>query len=371
MHSRVLVAVLLSGAVLGGCGGTAIEQPRAEPAPIPPPASGAVAPLAPTEPGRLTPLARRTAGPVVLRTYRGADGSAGGYGSYGPGCDRFSDSCPPAWCDVSGVVLTELSTEAIAVTVRSSDIGVGPGSRMSLLDVMGPDTSAALASRPAPGQGAGTVGTAEGAPVQLRVVRVAADVASVRLTTPDGSDAAAPTGGVVALAVPGAATGGTLTALAGDGATLAEVTLPSVATIAGPDCRPQPPQPPAAGEQPADRAGAERQVRAAFRAVFSPPRPNDSYAPMDDIEDGDELRGALDQLRTNFPEAVQTVSVTTGPVVFTDPARAVVRYTLTYTGGAPYGTTNGVAVLKDGRWVVARDTYCSVLSYGGAICPPR
>jgi hypothetical protein len=56
--------------------------------------------------------------------------------------------------------------------------------------------------------------------------------------------------------------------------------------------------------------------------------------------------------------------------VFTDPSTAVVRFTLSYLGGAPYGTKFGKAVLTNGKWVVARDTYCMVLGFGGGQCSP-
>lgn len=81
------------------------------------------------------------------------------------------------------------------------------------------------------------------------------------------------------------------------------------------------------------------------------------------------LRGALDQLRSNFPQAVATSSVTAGQVVFTAPDTAVATFTLSYSGGQPYGQKNGTAVLRNGRWSVSRDTYCMVLSFGGAQCP--
>jgi hypothetical protein len=55
--------------------------------------------------------------------------------------------------------------------------------------------------------------------------------------------------------------------------------------------------------------------------------------------------------------------------VFTNPQTAVLKFTLHYTGGVPYGTHNGTAVFDNGAWLVARDTYCSVLSFGSAGCP--
>ncbi len=55
--------------------------------------------------------------------------------------------------------------------------------------------------------------------------------------------------------------------------------------------------------------------------------------------------------------------------MFPDPQTAVLKFTLHYTGGLPYGTHNGTAVFENGSWLVPRDTYCAVLAFGGATCP--
>ena len=78
---------------------------------------------------------------------------------------------------------------------------------------------------------------------------------------------------------------------------------------------------------------------------------------------------ALDELRRNFAAAAASSSVDLGPLVFTDPETAALQFTLHYTGGAPYGTHNGTAVLENGKWLVSRDSYCAVLAFGGATCP--
>jgi hypothetical protein len=74
-------------------------------------------------------------------------------------------------------------------------------------------------------------------------------------------------------------------------------------------------------------------------------------------------------VRQNFPQASATITVKTGAIVFTDPTTAIVQFTTEYSGGAPYSTTNGRAVLRDGKWLVSTATYCGLLSWGGATCP--
>lgn len=50
---------------------------------------------------------------------------------------------------------------------------------------------------------------------------------------------------------------------------------------------------------------------------------------------------------------------------------AVLKFTLHYTDGVPYGTHNATAVFENGTWLVSQDSYCAVLSFGGATCPGR
>jgi hypothetical protein len=354
-----LVVVLLC---LAGCSSAAASTPSAV-APQPavvgtPTGSGAT----------LTPVGRRTTGPVVLRTYQRAT-------STGSGCDRYSQSCPPVWCDVTGLLVTELSTDAVAGSRSNGVIGLEPGSALTLLGTpygtgYVPDVARLDGSLSNIQYGADLpIGVAEGAPVQLHTVRVAPEVTTVRLTTPDGEDSVAPADGLAALAVAGGATTGRIAALDAAGHELASVSLPAQPTASTAACRPVPPQPPTPGEQPADRAAADRAVRAAFATAFTHAPAGKPYEALTAVEDGETLHGALDQLGKNFPQAVDTATVRTDQVVFTDPRTAVVRFTLSYTGGAEYGTRNGTAKLIDGRWLVTRDTYCPVLSFGGASCP--
>jgi hypothetical protein len=353
MSKRVRVGLTLVLLSIAGCS-SATASPSAEGDAKSDAKPTVVAP--PSGPGQLEPLARRTAGPVVLRTYQqNAVGSP-------DACDRYSQSCPPPWCAVTGLLVTELSTEAVATDRRAGIVGLAPGSVISLLG--GPGEGRSIEWYPDD-----RVGVAEGAPVQLQTVRVAPEVAIVQLSTPDGVDSVAPTNGLAALAVAGPATSGRIAALGADGRELGRIELPAASTASSAVCRPVPPQAPRPGEQPADVTTAEQQVRAAFSTAFTHAPASDRYRALVAVERGDSLRPAIDDLRRSFEQVAETVTVSTDQVVFTDPTTAVVRYTLSYSGGAAYGTRYGQAVLTDGRWLVTRDTWCAPLGYAGVTCP--
>jgi hypothetical protein len=306
--------------------------------------------------GPLTSLGRRTAGPVELRSFRQA-------GPGGSSCDRYTQSCAPDWCTINGSLVTELSTEALATSRSVGIIGLAPGSHLSVLG-FGSGRDLVYSGGPT-----GPVGVAEGAPVQLQSVRVSPDATIVRLTTPDGEDSVAPTDGLATLAVQGPSQSGRLVALDAGGHELASVNLPADGTVDSPACAPLPPQPPTAGTPPVDPAAAEKQIRQAFTTAFTHAPPSDRYRALAAVENGERLKPALDQLGQNFPEVGQTVTVTTGRLVFTTPTTAAVEFTLHYTGGAPYGTKYGKALLIGDQWVVSREAFCGALSYASVTCP--
>jgi hypothetical protein len=201
------------------------------------------------------------------------------------------------------------------------------------------------------------------------MLRVAGDITQARLTTPDGSDVAAPVSGLAVLAVPTSSSTGTVTLLDSDGRTRGSIKLPQASALETPACAPQPVPLPKPGKQPADPAAAQSAVRAAYTKAFTAVPGDDSYSSLSAVQDGDSLHSALDQLRHNFAQAAASSSVDLGQLVFTDPRTAVLQFTLHYTGGAPYGTHNGTAVFQNGTWLVSRDSYCAVLAFGGATCP--
>ncbi len=371
-RASVVGMAVTSAAVLVACGSGAANHPASQqlaavtPAPAAtalPPASGTANGLSSsgmmtTDPGipigevgypetptgPLTSVTRRVAGPVTLRLLTTASNAV-------QACDPYTSQCIPAWCQPTSQVALELSTDTIAVREVVENIGVGPGSHVSVLNSV-------------------TEGTFEGDPVQVVIAKVADDVDHLQLAIGSGKDVAAPVHGLVALALSGPQATGTLTAYDSSGKALQQLQLPSGRTQFLGDCQPQPIKLPTPGVQPADRAAAVEQVRAAFENAFThAPAGGDIYHGLATVQDGDQLHNAVDQVRKNFPAAFDTITVTTGDIVFTDPAHAVVQFTPAYSQGAPYGTQNGTAVLAGGKWLVTQTTYCGLLRFGGATCP--
>lgn len=126
---------------------------------------------------------------------------------------------------------------------------------------------------------------------------------------------------------------------------------------------------PPPGEAPANPDVATVEVVAAFVQAFTGGQA-DPDAALAAVQDGPALRPAVEQARRNFPEAVTTSRPTVGEVVFLEPTTAAVTFALSYRGGINFGDQIGYAVLVDGRWRVARETYCTVMSWAGADCPP-
>lgn len=354
-------ALIVGAAILGALSacGQAVDHavttsagsaatPRQAVVPNPPPnggfafgSGGAITSLVGDQP--LTPLQRRTAGNVSIRLFTVPTGS-------GETCGPDAVQCIPPWCQSTSTLIAEVSNDAMATVQPGSIIGLAQGGQVSLL-------------------ASSLVGTAEHSPLLLVMLRVAGDISQVRLTTSGGSDTAAPVDGLAVLAVPGSSGSGTVTLLDTDGRPQGSLTLPRNPTAQSADCAPQPSPLPKAGKQPADPAAAERAVRAAYTKAFTAVPGVEGYSSLDAVQDGAALHATLDQLRHNFPQAAASSSVDTGQLVFTDPSTAVLKFTLNYTGGAPYGMHNGTAVFQNGEWLVSRDSYCSVMSFGGATCP--
>jgi hypothetical protein len=123
------------------------------------------------------------------------------------------------------------------------------------------------------------------------------------------------------------------------------------------------------GTAPANPAAAESQIRTVFTGAFGKPPGSSRYYGLGFVENGDQLRGAVDRVLKNFPQNGGDITVTVGVITFSSPDSAAVTFTPHYTGGAPYGTQTGEAVFSGGRWVVTQQTYCGLLRYGGVSCP--
>jgi hypothetical protein len=127
--------------------------------------------------------------------------------------------------------------------------------------------------------------------------------------------------------------------------------------------------PPPSGEEPVDPEAA----RAAIVEAYT--RATDGSLTVAErrahIEDSDELGPYLDRAVAPYRDAVRYQTVTLGDIVFLDPERAALVYTLSFDGHLAPQTDLGYAVLDDGRWKVSRETVCALIMRAGVTCPPR
>ena len=122
------------------------------------------------------------------------------------------------------------------------------------------------------------------------------------------------------------------------------------------------------GEQPADAASAEEQVRLAYTGLFDSSstreersrfseRPNVWIAANQQLVEGE------------YAGYVEGGSAVVEEVVFISPTHAAVRFQLSRPdGGVPQSVEIGDAVLVDGRWLVGIDTTCALVSLAGVEC---
>jgi hypothetical protein len=121
------------------------------------------------------------------------------------------------------------------------------------------------------------------------------------------------------------------------------------------------------GEQPADPAGAEERVRAAFTGIFDSSQPREDKAPLSERP---AVWSAANKalVEGQYGEMVEGLRAVVDEVVFTSPTRAAVRFDLVTPAG--YGSADqvGHAVLVDGRWLVTIETTCQQVSIAGVQC---
>src|SRR5262249_40005931 len=130
---------------------------------------------------------------------------------------------------------------------------------------------------------------------------------------------------------------------------------------------PAPPAlPPAGAEQPDDPAAAKDAITNAYQTVFT--HGSDATLNQSLMEDPESLKDALDTTKSNFPQAVDTVTVNVGEIVFPSKPEAALYFELDYTGGALFGKQIGYAKFIDGTWKISHDTMCMVLGWGGGQC---
>jgi biotin carboxyl carrier protein len=151
--------------------------------------------------------------------------------------------------------------------------------------------------------------------------------------------------------------------------TVSDNVSPTASPVATSDPSPEAAPTSGTGTAPPDPAMAITQIKAAFTGAFGKPPGSGRYYGLGFVENGDQLRGAVDRVIANFPNAGMNITVTLGTITFTSPDSADVQFTPHYTGGAPYGTHTGEAVFAGGRWQVTQETYCGLLRFGAVTCP--
>ena len=124
------------------------------------------------------------------------------------------------------------------------------------------------------------------------------------------------------------------------------------------------PQP---GEQPADPAAAEEEVRAAYLFV------GDTSIPVEERAELSErpavwLAAAHEVTLTQYWETIQGIREQVDEVVFVSPTHAFLRFQLISEDPVVPRDHIGEAVLVDGRWVMAIATSCDLFSLTGVMC---
>src|SRR5436190_3785681 len=133
----------------------------------------------------------------------------------------------------------------------------------------------------------------------------------------------------------------------------------------GPQVVEVPPTMPEPGDQPADPASAEEQVRATYLRI------SDTTIPAVDRAGLSErpavwLDAAHAITQTQYWDLVQQIQEHVDEVVFVSPTHAVVRFEM-IAPGVPKDHI-GDALLVDGQWVMAIATSCELFSLAGVTC---
>lgn len=229
------------------------------------------------------------------------------------------------------------------------------------------------------------LGGNDGSPQWVVVVQAPLEVSTVRIVFADGStDAAVPQNGVAVVTGPAQLSepvtddgytywidpspdyevtfegGGEPVSIGADG----------VGTWDDPEfqesCTPPPPALPDAGEQPADPAAAEADVRAAMSALYGIVGTEDVGTGL--IDDPTGVIEAREQVQEGgFADDAAGAVATIDELVFTTPAEAWFRYSIN-TPGNDFSNRYGIAVLVDGVWKITRSTICQDLSLAGGDC---
>ncbi len=277
-------------------------------------------------------------------------------------CDE--PGCMPAPCQARGIGIVGFSTPA-AVGEAYLEYHRRPTTPLALV-------------------GVGTFGTNVGRPFSWVAVRVGSETARVTARFEGGGrDSMRPVDGWAILSTPVrdepgldyGSSRGELVARDDAGGRLARLEFDARTSRWGP---PEPcpsaglpstfPEP--TGRAPADEDGARRAIEDAFAAAYGGGGVDAATAP---IEDAAEIAEVARIASDRYPQYAGKIRAPIEEIRFVDADEAAVRFRLDV--AEPDGTTNltaggvGRAVLRDGRWLVARQTFCALLATGGVYCP--
>jgi hypothetical protein len=131
-------------------------------------------------------------------------------------------------------------------------------------------------------------------------------------------------------------------------------------------CTPPPPALPDAGDQPADAAAAEAEIRSAMSSLYGAIDEGvDRSAFLDDPTGVAEAR---EQVQSGvYADDAASARATIVELVFTAPDEAWFRYSID-TDGNDFDNRYGVARQVDGIWKITRSTVCQDLSLAGGDC---
>ncbi|MFE5619231.1 hypothetical protein [Streptomyces sp. NPDC056470] len=117
-----------------------------------------------------------------------------------------------------------------------------------------------------------------------------------------------------------------------------------------------------AATAPADPAAARAEITQNWTDFFDPDTPASERAEL--LENGEQMRPALEALLTNQAAAAATAKVKT--IEFTSPNDANVTYDLLVSGAPALADSKGSSVLQDGTWKVSVKTLCGLAQLSGA-----
>ncbi|MFD9034564.1 hypothetical protein ACFVZW_26015 [Streptomyces sp. NPDC059567] len=120
-----------------------------------------------------------------------------------------------------------------------------------------------------------------------------------------------------------------------------------------------------AATAPSDPAAAKAEITENWTTFFDPNTPVAERAEL--LENGDQLRPALQALLTNDAASQATAKVKT--VEFTSPNNANVTYDLLVSGAPAVPDAKGTSVFQDDTWKVSVKTLCGLAQLSGATVP--